>query len=119
LSEKGIKAQIHRRVRETIHQPALGKNLHPRTDTRSAGPQPHQPEIRIRKGFERSLQQRMLVGGMRRLLRKRLMPFDQVQKISIGILEEHQPVALILKRLTCEFDTFRSQFVVRGIEMVY
>ena len=43
---------------------------------------------------------------------------DQMEKITVAIVKEKQPVALIIQRLALELDAFGFQLFVRGVEII-
>jgi hypothetical protein len=81
--------------------------LHPRAHAGCAGPEPHQPEIAIPKGFEDAIEQ----------LFERLRAIDQVQEIPVGVFEENEAVSLYFIGLSFKFDPLLLQMVVSGIEV--
>ena len=55
-ARKLIQPQQACRMAQPVNQPALRHNLHPGTNTRGTGPDPHQAKIAIVKCFEYSAQ---------------------------------------------------------------
>jgi len=64
LTEKIVEPEEERRLGEVEHQPALRDLLHPRPDRRRERAEPEDPEVAVREGGERSLEERL--GGRRR-----------------------------------------------------